>query len=90
MLDFREVCFYNTNPTAVNTDGDACADQREFNSVNLSHAVNVLDLQAVSAEANGAYTLPGSAVKVDFDVTKNGYIDVIDLGIIAAAEAPCP
>jgi hypothetical protein len=90
MLDYREVCYYNTNPASVNTDGDPCHDQREFNSVNENNAVDVIDLQAVSAEANGTYTLPGSAVKVDFDITKNASVDVIDLGIVAAAEAACP
>jgi hypothetical protein len=86
---FREICFYNTNPNAVNTDGDACNDGREVAPVNASGSVDVIDLGAIAAEA-GNYTLPGSAVKVDFDATKNGSIDVIDLGFVAARAGNCP
>jgi hypothetical protein len=28
LLAFREVCFYNTDPNVLNTDGDACNDGR--------------------------------------------------------------
>jgi hypothetical protein len=89
ILAFREFCFYNTDPNAVNTDGDACNDGREMASVNASNAVDVIDLQQVASEA-GPYALPGSPVKVDFDVTKNGVIDVIDLQQVAARAGPCP
>lgn len=85
----REFCFYNTDPNNANTDGDACNDGREVASVNASSAVDVLDLLAIAQEA-GAYTLPGSAVKVDFDATKNGAIDVLDLAFVAGRAGACP
>jgi hypothetical protein len=46
--------------------------------------VNVIDLQQIAAEA-GAYAPPGTPVKNNFDITKNGAIDVIDLQQVAAA-----
>jgi hypothetical protein len=89
VLAFREVCFYNTNPAVANTDGDACNDGREAASVNAASSVDVIDLQQIASEA-GAYTLPGSAVEANFDVTKNGTIDVIDLQQAAGLTGPCP
>jgi hypothetical protein len=85
----REFCFYNTDPNNNNTDGDACRDGKEVASVNTNNSVDVLDLAAIAAEA-GTYTLPGSAVKVDFDATKNGSIDVLDLAFVAARAGACP
>jgi syndecan 4 len=85
----REFCFYNTDPTNANTDGDACRDGREVASINTNNSVDVLDLAAIAAEA-GSYTLPGSPVKADFDATKNGSIDVLDLAFVAARAGSCP
>jgi polyhydroxybutyrate depolymerase len=85
----REVCFYNTDPNNANTDGDSCRDGREVASNNANNGVDVLDLLGVAQEA-GTYGLPGSAVKVDFDATKNGSIDVLDLGFVAAQAGSCP
>jgi hypothetical protein len=87
--DRREVCYYNTDANNVNTDGDACNDGREVASINANNAVDVIDLQQVASEA-GAYALPGSAVKVDYDMTKNGTIDVLDLQQVAAQSGACP
>jgi polyhydroxybutyrate depolymerase len=87
--DRREVCYYNTDPSIVNTDGDLCSDGREVASINANAAVDVIDLQQVASET-GFYTLPGSAAKVNFDVTKNAIIDVIDLQQVAARSGPCP
>jgi hypothetical protein len=85
----REFCFYSTDPTNANTDGDACRDGREVASINTNNSVDVLDLAAIAAEA-GSYTLPGSPVKADFDATKNGSIDVLDLAFVAARAGSCP
>jgi hypothetical protein len=85
----REFCFYNTNPAALNTDGDGCNDGREIASINGDTQVNVLDLQQLAAES-GPYTLPGSAVKVNYDITKNSTIDVLDLQQVAARSGVCP
>jgi hypothetical protein len=89
VLAFREVCFYNTDPSNANTDGDACNDGREVASINANNAVDVIDLQQIASEA-GTYMLPGSVVKVDFDITKNGTIDVIDLQQAAGLAGACP
>jgi hypothetical protein len=89
VLDWREFCFYNTNPNVVNTDGDSCNDGREVASVNAASAVDVLDLSIVAGES-GTYTLPGPPNKVDYDVTKNGVIDVLDLSMISGVQGNCP
>jgi hypothetical protein len=89
VLAFREFCFYNTSSLTNNTDGDGCNDGREVASINGDTQVNVLDLQQVASES-GTYTLPGSAVKVNYDVTKNGTIDVLDLQQVAARSGVCP
>lgn len=88
LLTFREVCFYGTNPAAANSDGDARADGCEVASINASDVVNIVDLQQIASET-GAYALPGTPVKVDFDITRNGAIDVIDLQQAAARIAVC-
>lgn len=90
VLDVRERCYYGTSTALANTDGDTCGDRREIASVNGDNNVNVIDLQIVAGEAGGAYTLP-NPLKVAIDVSKNGTIDVIDLGLVAAvANTPCP
>jgi hypothetical protein len=89
LLDSRELCFYNSNGSIVNTDGDTRNDGCEVYSVNGDQSVNVLDLQQIASEA-GAYSAPGTVVQRNYDVTKNGTIDVIDLQQTAAADAICP
>jgi hypothetical protein len=89
VLTRREICYYNTDPNNVNTDGDACRDGKEIASVNASNSVDVIDLQQVASEA-GFYSLPGSPVKVNFDVNRSGTIDVIDLQFVAGRSGPCP
>jgi hypothetical protein len=89
VLDGRERCYYGTNTASANSDGDPCGDRREIASINGDTQVNVLDLQQVAAEA-GAYALPASNVKRNYDVSKNGVIDVIDLSIVAGASGVCP
>jgi len=88
LVAFREVCFYNTDPNNVNTDGDACNDGREVASINGDTAVNVIDQQQIASEV-GVYTLPGSPVKVNFDITKDGNINIGDLQLVAALFGPC-
>jgi hypothetical protein len=89
ILSSRELCYYGTDPSLVNSDGDACNDGREMASVNAPTVVDVLDLAQVAGES-GAYVSPGSSVKVNYDVTKNGSIDVIDLSQVAARAGICP
>ncbi len=89
LLAFREVCFYNTDPATANTDGDACNDGREVASINADNQVNVIDLQQI-ASGIGVYAFPGSAVKVNFDITRDGSINVIDLQQAAAQLGSCP
>lgn len=87
--DAREFCYYNTSFSSDNTDGDACSDRREIASVNNVLAVDVVDLQQVANEA-GTYAAPGTTVQRNYDVTKNGAIDVIDTQFVANAFGSCP
>lgn len=94
ILDWREVCHYNTSITSVNTDGDACGDAREIASINANNAVDVIDLQQIALEA-GTYLYPGTPVEVNFDFRRNiggpaSAIDVIDLQGVAALAGACP
>jgi hypothetical protein len=88
VLDQREFCFYNTSITNPDTDGDGCRDGKEVASVNAGSSVDVIDLSSIASEM-GIYTLPASAVKADFDATKNGSIDVIDLSFVAGQFGHC-
>jgi glucose/arabinose dehydrogenase len=89
VLDSREFCYYNTSNASLNTDGDGCGDGREVASINADTQVNVLDLAAI-AQHQGTYASPGAAHLVNFDTTKNGTIDVIDLQTVAARNGNCP
>ena len=89
VIAFREFCYYNTNPNNAHSDADARNDGCEVYSVNGDQPVNVLDLQQVAIEFGGI-TPPGTSVKNNFDVTKSGTIDVIDLSQVANAMPLCP
>ena len=83
---FREVCYYNTDPTVANTDGDLCNDGKEVASVNVDATVNVLDLSALATSFGAS---PGPPYIVQFDVTKDGVINVLDLSFVAGRFGPC-
>jgi hypothetical protein len=85
--DRIEFCYYNTDPHSTNTDGDGCSDGREIGSVNANKAVDIIDLYTI-ASAGGASTSPKYVV--DFDLTKNGSIDVVDLALAASVYGSCP
>jgi hypothetical protein len=89
VLDAREFCYYGTSSSSADSDGDGCGDRREIASINGDLTVNSIDLGQISAEV-GTYTSPGSAVKVNFDLTKDGAINVIDVNLAAAAAGACP
>lgn len=86
----REFCYYRTASNNLDTDSDGCRDGREVGSINESNGVDVIDLQQIAMEAQGVYALPGNVVEVDFDLTKNGSIDVVDLQRAAAVSGNCP
>jgi hypothetical protein len=88
IADFREVCYYNTDPGATDSDGDGYEDGCEVYSINADRVVNVLDLQQIALEQT-TYLSPGYPVQVNFDVTKNGSIDVVDLQQTAASAPRC-
>jgi hypothetical protein len=94
VLDSREACYYGTSGADPNSDTDARNDGCEVASINGDLVVNVIDLQQLSSEEQlypgGNYPDPGSAVARDFDITKNGVLDVIDLQQVAAADMVCP
>ncbi len=102
VLGWREYCYYNTNHTAMNTDGDSRGDGSPLNdgcevySINLNHFVNVVDLQQIATEQSTYGPPPGDypnnaayRLKVNFDVTKNGAINIADLQQAATAIAIC-
>ncbi len=84
----NEFCFYNTSDANANTDGDICSDGREVASVNAGNAVNAVDLSQV-AQTFGAYTVPATAEKYNFDYTKDQTINAIDLSQIAQRFGTC-
>jgi CSLREA domain-containing protein len=81
-----EVCRYNTNPNAANSDEDPCADGREAASVNDDYAVTAADLGLIASafgpEGGMKYVLP-------FDVSRDGSITAADLGMAAMVFGPC-
>lgn len=87
VLDRVEFRHYNSNLSAVNSDGDVCGDAREIASINADIAVNVIDLQQIAGAA-GPFTSP--AYIVNYDVNKSGAIDVIDLQFVSGRNGPCP
>jgi hypothetical protein len=89
ILTQREFCFFGTDPTLTNSDGDVCSDGREVASINGDTVVNVIDLGQIAGEA-GVYVLPGSTVKRNYDMTKDGAINVIDLSFAAGRSGACP
>lgn len=89
VLDLREICYYGTSVALADSDGDGCSDRREVASMDGNRSVDVIDL-GIIAGAAGAYTLPGTAQQRDYDISKNGMIDVIDLMLGAAAVGSCP
>jgi YVTN family beta-propeller protein len=82
VLDAVERCFYNTNPSDIDTDDDACSDGREIASVNGDRDVNVLDLYLVARTALSPYVL-------EFDLDRNGSVDVMDLYFQARQHGRC-
>jgi hypothetical protein len=85
--DRLEYCYYNTSTSTNNTDGDLCTDGREVASINTDTQVNVLDLHQI-AIASGIIGSP--TYIVDFDLTKNGIINVMDLQVAALHAGICP
>jgi hypothetical protein len=87
IIDFREICYYGTSINNANSDGDGCNDGREASTVNGDQTVNVIDLQQIAMRAGPS---TGPNYHANFDVTKNGAIDVIDLQTTAARTGACP
>ena len=87
MLDFVEVCHYNTDLANVNTDGDLCSDGKEIASINGDTVVNSIDLQQVALSFG---PLPGPPYLLDMDVNKDGTVNSLDLSFVAQRFGPCP
>lgn len=81
LLDNRERCYYNTSPSSGDSDGDGCGDVLEVTSINADRIVNIVDLQQILSAANTSST-QGLYV-ANFDVSRNGSIDVLDLQQVA-------
>lgn len=84
--DRTEFCYYNTSTTDVNTDGDNCRDGHEIASINGDREVNVIDLHQI-ASAVSVYLSP--LYIVDFDINKNGEINVMDLQLTVLQYGYC-
>lgn len=82
-----EVCNYNSNPTATNSDGDACGDGREVASLNGDNVVNVADMGLLSAEIVRAAPPPKL---VNMDMNKDGVLNPADSGFVASKFGACP
>lgn len=85
----REICYYGTSDSNINSDGDMCSDRREIMSINADSTVNAIDLAQV-AQAFGPYPIGSPAYLYNFDVTKDGSISAIDLMQVAQAFGACP
>jgi hypothetical protein len=83
-----EVCFYNSNPSASNTDGDACSDGKEVGSLNGDTAVNSGDQLFLALEY--LRVLAGESPLVNFDLNKDGAINSLDQLVLALNFGPCP
>jgi polyhydroxybutyrate depolymerase len=86
VLDFRETCYFGTDPGLLNTDGDTCHDGKEVASINLDSNVTAIDLSQV-AQSFGPST--GQNYILDFDMTRDGTIGAIDLGFVAQRFGAC-
>ena len=84
----NEVCFYGTNPTVANTDGDTCSDGKEVATINGDTNVSAIDLSQV-AQAFGVYSFGAPAFRYDFDMNKDGNISAIDLSFVAQRFGAC-
>lgn len=88
LFDRTEVCFLNSNPSATNTDGDACSDGKEASSLNGDTTVNSGDQLYLAQEYLRA--LGGATPLVNFDINKDGVINSIDKLVMAFNFGPCP
>lgn len=78
LLDYLELCFYNSSPASANTDDDRLSDAKEVASINQDWAVNVIDMQQVAQ--NLSLGAPGYIT--DFDMNKDGTLNVLDLQFV--------
>lgn len=88
LLDYLEFCYYGTSTGLANSDGDVCSDTKEVANINGDATVSAIDLSQV-AQTFGAYTLPATPDKLNFDVNKDGNINATDLGFVAQRFGPC-
>jgi hypothetical protein len=85
--DYVEFCYYDSNKSNANTDGDGCGDGREVASINADTVVTSGDLGAIASRfgpmTSGIYV-------ADFDGNKDGSITSGDLGFVASKFGACP
>ena len=86
------MCFYNSNPNAVDTDGDAALDGAkdgcEIASLNGDRIVSSIDQGMLASGIIGAV-----AYTANVDINKDGVLSSIDQGIMASFIVPamqCP
>jgi FtsP/CotA-like multicopper oxidase with cupredoxin domain len=83
IVAFREICGYGTNPNALDSDGDGCADGIEAATINGDPIVNFIDFSQI-AGVFGPITLPAPLYMQNFDITRDRNITVLDLSVAAA------
>ena len=86
---YREFCYYNTNPNMPDTDLDGENDGCEVMSFNDDAVVNVIDFRETARHFGLPYGAPGPTYLVNFDVTKDGAVNVIDLQQVLGRFAQC-
>jgi hypothetical protein len=82
IVAFREYCYYGTNPNLADSDGDGCPDGLEMASIDGDRTVTFIDFAQI-ASALGTYTFPAPDYLANFDMTKDGSINIIDLYLAA-------
>jgi hypothetical protein len=88
LRDDIEALLYRTSGVHADTDTDGCSDGKEAASVNGNRSVEVIDLQIIAGNFRNFYPAWDHVTR-NLDFTRNGHIDVIDLGAVAAVAGAC-
>jgi hypothetical protein len=86
LVDGLEYRYYGSNPLTRNGDGDQCPDGMEVGSINADIYVNAFDLVFISRAFSRAGT---PAYVLNFDLDRNGTINVVDLATAATMYGYC-
>lgn len=84
LSDGLEFKYYGTDPRMVSSNGQICSDGRSVGSINGDLTVSSLDLFHIAVAIN-----TGTMYVPDFDLNKDGAINVSDLALAASVFGYC-